>query len=350
MKDSISTAVIYDVIAYCLEEEAEKYPADVYKEELGKYSSLDKAEAAMRSCVITDDPSENAEVLTTVHSFAVCEIELDVGPKEWGTRHVRIYDSKGIRYVTDSSFSDDPFAGREASECRFQPGDFVEFISYRNKLEIGIVVCLPLSPDKVNEINLRFENMREKNLVIKTKEGESIIMVCDQSDDTYLVDHSADDFTHDHLPECRLFKPKFTIDDTTKKQLQEKFRLSHGTYKVYIGWVHRPEELKDLFPVELNDYMLDIIKEPHVAIRGTWRHLLISLLNFKAIKGDMDDFLAIEVQKQHYKKGQGSFCSQEGSKDRTDDFNKTVLFIKENQSLMIRDFNNMVDQHAQKGY
>ena len=138
MKDSIKTTVIYDVIIYCLEDEAEKYPADVYEEKLGKYSSLDKAESAIRSCVITDDPSEDAEFLTTVHSFAVCEIELDVGPKEWGMRHVRIYDSKGIRYGTDSSFSDYPFAGREASECRFQPGDFVEFISYRNKLEMGL--------------------------------------------------------------------------------------------------------------------------------------------------------------------------------------------------------------------
>ena len=351
LKDSITTTVIYDLVEYYLEEDAEKYPAAIYQKELGKYSSLDKAEAAIKSCVITadptDDPSEDSGSIN-IHSFAVSEIELDVDPEEWGMRNVRIYDSKGTIYGTDVSFSDAPFAGREAAGCRFQPGDFVEFISDPNKLEVGIVIHLPVSPDEVHEINLRHKKMYAENIGIKTKEGDLILMVCDQSDDTYLIEYCADDFMHEHLPECRLFKPKYTIDDATKKQLRERFRFCHGTYKVYIGWDHGQEKSKALFHVQLNNYMLDTILEPHIAILGTWRHLLISFVNFKPIKGDLDEFLAIEVQQQYYKNGQESLCKQENSIDKTDDFNRTLLFIKENQSLMISDFNNMLGQCAQK--
>ena len=351
LKDSITTTVIYDLVEYYLEEDAEKYPAAIYQKELGKYSSLDKVEAAIQSCVITgdpiNDPSEDNEYIN-IHSFAVAEIELDVDPKEWGMRNVRIYDSKGIIYGTDASFSDAPFAGREAAGCRFQPGDFVEFISDPNKLEVGIVIYLPVSPDKVHEINLRHKKMYAENIGIKTEKGDLIQLVCDQSDDSYLIEYGTDNFTHEHLPECRLFTPKYTIDDATKKQLLERLRFCHGTYKVYIGWDHGQEKSKALFHVQLNDYVLDTILEPHIVILGIWRHLLISLLNFKPIKGDLDEFLAIEVQQQHYKNGQGSLCKQGDSIDKTDDFNRTLLFIKENQSLMISEFNSMLGQYAKK--
>ncbi len=220
--------LICDVIAYCLQEEADQYPANMSKEKLGKYSTLDKAVSAIESLVTMEDPV-NLACTTRIHSFSVAEIALDVGPKECGTRNIRIYDSRGILCGMDSSFADGPFAGRRASECRFQVGDFVEFISGRNKLEIVIIVHLPRSPGKVGQINDKYKSMIKKHLGMKMKADTTPYTVCDQSDNVYLIVFDGGDSTHDHLPECHLFKPRFAIPEVTRKHLQERLRLCHAT-------------------------------------------------------------------------------------------------------------------------
>jgi hypothetical protein len=207
-----SPLVIYELIVFLYEYPASGYPVEITTTHLGKFSSLEKAQAAMLASLV-DAPEVPTDGDQLAHSFIIREVGIDV-PAHESHYEMRAYDERGDFYSMQEC-DWEPFLGRAVESNRFKLRDFIEFIS-DNRLQIGVIVGLPLSTDEVARINRDFRMHYEIN-----DAGEDLntlpIIQCDQSDNTYTVLY--DQKSHSHLVECQLFKPRFTIDDLTNQKL-----------------------------------------------------------------------------------------------------------------------------------
>lgn len=128
----------------------------------------------------------------------------------------------------------------------------------------------------------------------KSKSGriKKFIQFADQSDDTYTVLYDMDDFSHAHMPEHRLSRPEGPVDNTVKERLWERYRYSKGVFIVF-----GKEGTGLEYGIELNDYLVPEIPEPHVIVYGDHAHLVISMESFRILKGDPEEFDENKVAK-----------------------------------------------------
>jgi hypothetical protein len=172
-------ATIHELKLYCSEDDR-AYPKPIEPVRLGLFTMVDKAESFMLDQLAADDTPWSPE---SVVGFTLEEIVLDQEPRFHRRRH---YDAAGaFRGETKAEELDKPFNGRSPDTCQFRRGELVEFVQ-GDKLQIGVVADLPLSPDEA----ARF--------------GQSWDVRGD--DDCYLVLIGEDD--HAHLRECELFRPR----------------------------------------------------------------------------------------------------------------------------------------------
>lgn len=192
------------------EEKHEEYPHyKLEKIKEGFYSSLDKAEEAMRAsiercgwtiycCYIAEVPEE-----TIVRDFLQDNYSL------------RVYDGEGVK-IDERLFKSQAFSGiargeyygRRLEECRFKQGDVVEYIDWhREHGVLGVVDCIMLEHRDTP--------------------------IGDDTDDGYLiwkVDKSADKITLDEYGEPNLwaerirctevFSPHYPIPKTEQKRIE----------------------------------------------------------------------------------------------------------------------------------
>ncbi|MDD2998827.1 MAG: hypothetical protein PHV05_07160 [Candidatus Riflebacteria bacterium] len=165
-----------------------KYPVQTRCKTIGFFSTLERAEACMRS-----------EANTRAHHFTIKTRLLDATEPELWLCEQRVYDRQGrfhgIRFSEDT-----PFAGVSPEKCRFSEGDIVEIIQ-NGQLRPGIISLLPISPERAARIP-----------------------VIDQSDNSYCIELAGNGRSHDHLPECDIFAPTFQVSAATKARLLRIYR------------------------------------------------------------------------------------------------------------------------------
>lgn len=291
------------------------YPQEVVQETLGLFSTQEKTEAFLRQWLLeheasearVSDPSQKATRL----SFEIREIRLDVEADQ-ALLFSRVYDHSGNLIGCENERENEPFFGRRPEECRFKEGELVQFV-YNGRLQIGMVRDLPPTPEEIEEQN-RF--WRAHPLEYKSKSGriKKLIPFADQSDDTYTVLYDMDDFSHDHVPEHRLSRPEGPVDNTVKERLGERYRYDKGVFIVF-----GKEETGLEYGIELNDYLVAEIPEPHVIVYDYYAHLVISMESFRVLKGDL----------------------QELDEDKVA---RAIRFIQENLDLLREQFREMLKQ------
>jgi hypothetical protein len=187
-------AIVHELTLYCCESDY-AYPTPVETVRLGLFTTVDKAESVMHRQLAADQAMWSPE---SVVEFSLEEIALDHEPH---FRRQRYYDPTGtLKGEIDSEQLAKVFNGRESETCRFRCGDLVEFI-YGDKLQIGIVAGLPLSPGDAARFGQWWE------------------VLCDE--DCYLVLIGEND--HNHPRECELCRPRAVIDEKTKEVLVARF-------------------------------------------------------------------------------------------------------------------------------
>ena len=189
--------IIYELkeITYSAKDTA--YPIAALEITLGLYSNIKKAEAKMRSILVTDNTTENNKSCNQeiIHHFIIQELELDV--PHWDSFYDRrVYDHDGNLYGICKPYWE-AFHGKGPEECKFREKDIVEVVN-NGRLRVGIVTRLPSTAEFV---------IRVKN-ELKDLGGH-----LDQTDNTYNIVFGYDglDLDHDHTPECDIFTPGFAI-------------------------------------------------------------------------------------------------------------------------------------------
>jgi hypothetical protein len=188
-------ATIHELMLfYC--ENGQAYPKPIETVRLGLFTTVDKAETVMHCQLAADQAMWSPE---SVVEFTLEEIALDQEPC---FRRLRYYDATGT-FKGEIALEQlvKVFKGRESNTCRFRCGDLVEFI-HGDKLQIGIVAGLPLSPDEAARFGQCWEVRGD--------------------DDCYHILVGEDD--HDHPRECELFRPRAVIDEKTKEVLIARFQ------------------------------------------------------------------------------------------------------------------------------
>ena len=186
---------IYELSPFLYNYRASLYPIEITTLNLGRFTILKKAKAAMLAFII-GGPNKRYEL---IHSFVVRESGV-VLPLPGSHYEIRVYDEQGDLYGMRKC-DWQPYTGKELASNRFKLKDLVEFI-IGDHLHVGIIAGLPLSIDKVSRIKSRIRS------------------VCDQSDNTYAVLYGLE--YHDHLSECQLFKPRFNIAEETRQKLLDR--------------------------------------------------------------------------------------------------------------------------------
>lgn len=184
-----------------------KYPAKLECETLGYFTDLKKAEYYISY------PEKERYWFLEDKPFKIYEIA------EYGTNYflmdmrVRIYDSSGAFYGEHPAEYDRGYPGREHDDCKFKPGDFVEFMDGRNRLGAGIVLGLPPDKKSVKEIARRASKMSGHN-----------IHPFDSSDDCYMVLNGYGKLDHAHPQVFRVFKPSAKIKGTLRRHLTTRYQ------------------------------------------------------------------------------------------------------------------------------
>ena len=132
------------------------YPAMLHSETLGYFSELKKAEYFIAF------PDKDVYWFLQDYPFKIFEIQ------EYGLNYfymddyIRIYDHKGKFYgVHETRNWSEAFYGRDGEDCRFKPGDTVEFIQ-GSRLNIGMVAGLPPDKKRAREIRKSAKKELEK--------------------------------------------------------------------------------------------------------------------------------------------------------------------------------------------
>jgi len=160
--------------------------------ELGDFPDIESAACFLKE----ENPSSTWSYLfyyklTPSPDFKGCDV--------WPTT---IFDRNGVLRGSYDDYKTDCFPGRESADCRFQPGDIVQFGSY--KLYLGVVLNQPPNKAFVARVG-----------------GETGLI--DEMDDSYylLVGQKGKD--HEHLHECCMFEPDAPVPKyllTLQKQVR----------------------------------------------------------------------------------------------------------------------------------
>ena len=309
-KISRSKTIIYKLEIRTYTSSSRKYPVETDTIQIGRYSSLENAEKEMREC-IGSCPENQDEDYDVIHSFFIQEIGIDV-PHRDSSYDELIYDDRGKFYGIGKNFREH-YSGTAPEDCRFKKGDLVEFL-IDNKLQIGIVTRLPLTPDRVSKHNARYQRLYDEGSRFEDLDGNTYMVSIDQSDNTYGIYYGRDGSTDADLQEPYLFRPKFPVSARIRRRLQSQYSYENGIYASF-------GTIKDgyKYGLELNNYMLAGFKEPHAVIFDCYCHLIISLDSYKILKGDQKKF------------------------DR-DEINRMIKLIKANEENLKSGFRNMVEK------
>ena len=309
-----SKNIIYRLKIYIYESTASKYPVSIEDIEIGKYSSLKKAEKKMRDSTIKC-PGKNERDYGKIHSFSIQEIGVDI-PYYTSLYDERIYDDHGKLYGIGKN-EREPFLGKPAQDCLFKIGNFVEFLR-DNNLHIGIVTGLPLMPEDVERHNSWRMELFDKGKGFRDLDDKMYVALCDQSDNTYTVHYGRKDCTEVEDQEPHLFTPKFPIRTRTRRRLLVKCQYENGVYASYYS-----ENKGYEYNFELNSFMLSKYNEPHVVIFDFWHHLILSLDSYQVLNGNPDKFDKKELD-------------------------RLIKLIKTNEEDLKNKFHKMVDEHEKR--
>ena len=310
-KISRSKIIIYELKVRTYDSSSKRYPVEIDTIPIGRYSSHEKAENEMKN-LIKPCPENQDEDYEVIHSFSVEEIGIDV-PDRDSYYDELIYNDRGNLYGIVKN-PKEHFSGTAPEDCKFKKGDFVEF-SRGNKLEIGIVAGLPLSPDRVSNANAKAQKMYDEGTSFKDLGGNPYLVFCDQSDNWYAIYYGRNNIADIDLPEPRLFRPRFPVKARIRRRLHAKYKFETG---IYTSLDTRTKGYA--YGLELNRFMLNIFKEPHVVIFDDWSHLVISLVSYKILKGDPEKFDKSEI-------------------------NRMIKLIKANEEDLISGFRRMVEKY-----
>lgn len=181
------------------------YPFPIWRDELGYFTDVKRAEAFLREWVMLNETDETkADVVCLLLEEMTVDAALDYVSQ-------RSYDFTGALHgqVEFYPFVEllPPFSGRPPETCRYQEGDLVQVVHRdgRNRLQLGIVAHRPYSPQQVAELQ---DRAPDRHL--------------DMSDDVYLVYYyDGRRWDHDHPHECMLFRPMFPV--TNEQELKASF-------------------------------------------------------------------------------------------------------------------------------
>ncbi len=199
-------AVVFELHRIELADERTSYPLPTSRTTIGLYSNLELAESEMRRSnletdSVTDDDTDRGRTnckLSRVHHFTINARTLDV-PQPIGECKRLVYDEQGVFYGLCPP-ENEPFKGIKPEDCKFKVGEIVEAIQ-NGSLRIGIISLLPVEPEKACRL-----------------------FCIDQTDNTYCVEFGGRHRSHDHLPECDLFRPALPVSAATRKRLLRTYR------------------------------------------------------------------------------------------------------------------------------
>lgn len=179
------------------------YPAPVRWDPLGYFSTLERAENALRQDV-TDSSESGEDNGTSVQAvrYDLVAIELDSGRRAY---RIRRYAGDGtFRYEVHQGVEKPwpDFVGVRAEECSFQVGDIVELVR-NDELVLGIVVAQPPTPEYVAQHPRLFE---------------------DGAEDVYFV-FFEEEWDHDHPDDGELMRPRFPVPTEAAERLRHHFSL-----------------------------------------------------------------------------------------------------------------------------
>jgi len=210
----------YGEYGYIDDENPPKYPEfEVHKRRLGLFSTLEKAEKAMKNYIETNESKR-----TSIFGFWIEESDTDNLTYSW-TKSERNYLPDGSlldECLVSSTFKNDDtleeFLGRPTDKVRYKNGDLVEEIYGRDRVRLAIVGNPPWSPEKVSANKIRCEKQF------------GYWSPLDSSDDCYYtlgvsedVDNKEYD-THNHpSPEC-LFPLRFPVSDELRSNLEKQYK------------------------------------------------------------------------------------------------------------------------------
>jgi hypothetical protein len=197
------------------------YPFDLRNLRIGFFSSLDRAEAAVKKCVKYRKMCN----METLYCFFVIEYRIDemVWINDMVTIRSYLPDGKPEESCLTSAVCGDDgsleeFAGRKPDEVRFKKGDLVEVVEGRNCF-LGIVAGTPLTEDEAREFKQRSKLGATPNYL----------------DDLYCVLDFDGKYTSHCHPLCtHVFQPRLRIPKTLERGLQAAYR-SHFDKEKYIN-------------------------------------------------------------------------------------------------------------------
>lgn len=181
------TATLYELQVVTCESGKTGYPLKTSSRIIGLFSRLELAEAAMREIIIKEEDE-------FIHHFTIRARILDAAQSIYDDCERRIYDHQGAFHGIRLSETE-PFAGKKAEECRFKEGEIVEVVQ-NGLLKPGIISLLPITPDIARKL-----------------------LCGDQTDNVYCVEFVSKGRSHDHLPECDLFRLRLPVSATTRAKL-----------------------------------------------------------------------------------------------------------------------------------
>lgn len=210
--------VIFELKSIKLDGEKQHYPLrKVYDRVKSVYSSLEKAEEAMRE-IVAKEKAEKAECeqeeddycnYDSTFGYVIYEMQLDKVFAPWLAFSIRTYTKDGE--LNDECCWIDrenvgellPFCGRPEEKIRFKVGDIVE-VWHGNTVELEIVAGLPISCKEYEE------GWKERKVEL------------DASDDCYLTYSLGAGDTHGHPQSDALFVPTKKVSAKLKHQLRVK--------------------------------------------------------------------------------------------------------------------------------
>jgi len=209
-------------LSVTINREKKTYPIPLERDTLGYFSGLSELETFMKSA--HELPSMQLYYWKNIR-FRIFEAEkfhLNQSAIEMGHW---IYDAAGNLYGGHDGSYDTPFIGRESSDCRFKPGDIVEFID-GPVLSIGVILDLPQDHAQVKQGQ---DRVREKYGIV----GNTPVCPLDQSDDCYLIVIGPEIKYHAHTWVHHVFKPRYPVSRKKVKFLQHIFESNKLSYNIY---------------------------------------------------------------------------------------------------------------------
>ena len=190
------------------DEDKPKYPKfGVFRLPIGYYSSLEKAEEAMKKCITDKHIMDICD--RPLFGFIIKEYAFDT-PSYWYAKNRKNYLPDGT-LLDESPVHEDSrleeFLGRQEEKVRFQKGDLVEVLA-GDRVTLEIVYEIPWLPEEVHKKKKRSE-----------EEFKDFTFRLDQSDDSYItISHLPHD--HSHPNPVDLFPVRLPVTENLKKKLK----------------------------------------------------------------------------------------------------------------------------------